>query len=330
MGELIDGKWQETNSQSTDAKGAFLRASSAFRSWVTKDGQAGPSGEGGFEAEPGRYHLFIASSCPWAHRTAIYRELKGLDNAVSMSLASARNANGWCFSEAPDDMVREYGDGFALHQVYTAAVPSYSGKVTVPTLWDRKQQTVVSNESSEIIRMLNSAFDRHGAKAGDYYPEKLRDQIEEANAIVYERVNNGVYRTGFAKTQSAYEEAVADVFHGLDWMEERLAEHRYLAGDRVTEADWRAFPTLLRFDPVYYGHFKCNIRRLRDYPNLTDYTRELYQWPGIADTCHLPSIKSGYYQSMLHINPTGIVPVGPDMSWLREPHDRKRLQASTS
>lgn len=330
MGQLIDGTWSDDDDRPSDAKGAFLRPSSKFRSWVTPDGAAGPTGDGGFPAEAGRYHLFIASNCPWAHRTAIFRKLKGLEGAISMTLADAPKAEGWCYTRGLDEMKPRVDGVFRLHQVYTAADPTYTGKVTVPTLWDRKRKTIVNNESSEIIRMLNRAFDGIGAKPGDYCPDGLRAEIDEVNAFVYEHVNNGVYRSGFAKTQAAYDEAVAKVFRGLDWMEERLARQRYLAGDRITEADWRAFPTLIRFDLVYYSHFKCNLRRVQDYPNLADYTRELYQWTGVADTCDLATMKSGYYQSMPYLNPSAIVPAGPDTAWLDRPHGRSRLAARSS
>ncbi len=325
MGQLFDGKWSDDDIRPSDAKGAFLRPSSAFRNWVAADGSAGPSGEGGYPAEAGRYHLFIASNCPWAHRTAIFRKLKGLENAISISLADAPKAQGWSYTKGFDEMKPGEDGIFRLHQVYTAADPGYTGKVTVPTLWDRKKKTIVNNESSEIIRMLNSAFDGIGAKAGDYYPAAMRGEIDEVNAFVYEHVNNGVYRSGFAKTQDAYNEAVARVFKGLDWMEERLSRQRYLAGDRITEADWRAFPTLIRFDLVYFSHFKCNLRRVQDYPNLAGFTRELYQWPGIEETCDLATMKSGYYLSMPHLNPSHIVPAGPDTSWLERPHGRGRV-----
>ena len=322
MGQLFEGKWSDEDIRPSDGKGAFLRPASAFRSWVTPDGGAGPSGERGFKAEPGRYHLFIASNCPWAHRTAILRRLKGLEGAISLSLADAPKAEGWSYTAGLDEM-KPGADGiFRLHQVYTAADPAYTGKVTVPTLWDRQRKTIVNNESSEIIRMLNRAFDGSGAKSGDYCPPELLAEIDEVNAFVYEHVNNGVYRSGFAKTQEAYDEAVAKVFRGLGWMEERLSRQRYLTGARITEADWRAFATLIRFDLVYYSHFKCNLRRVQDYPNLSAYTRELYQWPGIAETCDLATMKSGYYKSMPHLNPSNIVPAGPDMGWLAQPHGR--------
>ncbi len=316
MGQLIEGRWSDSDEQPTDGKGAFVRPSSKFRNWVTRTGAPGPTGEGDYAAEPGRYHVFVSSNCPWAHRAIIFRKLKGLEAAISMSLADAPKSQGWSYTRGLDDMKPRADGVFRLHQVYTAADPAYTGKVTVPTLWDRKRRTIVNNESSEIIRMLNSAFDGLGATPGDYCPDALRAEIDEVNAFVYEHVNNGVYRTGFAKTQAAYEEAVAKVFRGLDWLEERLSRQPYLVGSQMTEADWRAFPTLLRFDLVYYSHFKCNLRRLQDYPALSAYTRKLYRWPGIAETCNLATIKSGYYQSMPQLNPSNIVPAGPDMRWL--------------
>ncbi len=325
MGQLIEGKWTDNDERPSDANGAFLRPSSKFRNWVTSDGAPGPTGEDGFPAEAGRYHLFIASNCPWAHRTAIFRKLKGLEDVISHSIADAPKAEGWSYTRGLDEM-QPRGDGiFRLHQVYTAADTGYTGKVTVPTLWDRKRKTIVNNESSEIIRMLNSSFDGIGAKPGDYCPKALLAEIDEVNAFVYEHINNGVYRCGFAKTQEAYDDAVGKVFRGLDWMEERLSRQRYLTGSRVTEADWRALPTLLRFDIVYFSLFKCNMRRVEDYPSIADYTRELYQWPGISETCDLATMKSGYYLSMPHLNPSGIVPTGPDTSWLDAPHGRAKL-----
>lgn len=322
MGQLIDGLWVDDDVRPTDKKGAFVRASSVFRNWVTPDGAAGPSGGDGFRAEPGRYHLFVAPSCPWAHRAVIYRKLKGLEDVVSMSEADAPKTEGWSYTQGYDDMHPRDDGIFRLHQVYTTADPGYSGKVTVPTLWDRERKTIVNNESSEIIRMLNSAFRDHVGDAPNFLPAVRLDEIDEVNAFVYEHLNNGVYRAGFAKTQAAYEEAVAKVFAGMDWLEDRLSRQRYLAGDQISEADWRTFPTLVRFDPVYYSHFKCNLRRLKDYPHLADYTRELFQWPGITQTCDFDAIKAGYYKSMAQLNPNGIVPIGPDMSWLSSPHSR--------
>jgi putative glutathione S-transferase len=323
---MINGHWDSDATIPSNAEGHFIREASKFRHWVTADGSPGPSGNGGFKAETGRYHLFVSPSCPWAHRTIIMRKLKKLEEIVSMSIADRPKIEGWAYSQAIDDFEPCPDGVFRLHQVYRATHPQYTGKVTVPTLWDRERRTIVNNESSEIIRMFNSAFNAWTGAGLDFYPEGLRNEIDEINSFVYEHLNNGVYRTGFAKTQRAYDEAVRKVFFGLDTLESRLAERRYLAGERISEADWRAFPTLLRFDLVYYSHFKCNIRRIQDYPNLANYLRELYQWPGIRETLDLNRIKAGYY-SQQHINPAGIVPTGPDLDHLEWPHDRKRLPA---
>jgi putative glutathione S-transferase len=324
---MIDGKWNNDDRIPADARGHFVRADSQFRNWITADGSAGPSGSAGFKAEPGRYHLFVSYSCPWAHRTIIFRKLKKLENLIFMSLADRPKTEGWSYSEVIDDFQPDDDHIFRLHQVYAAADPSYTGKVTVPTLWDRERRTIVNNESSEIIRMFNSAFTAHTDVDHDFYPEALRGEIDRINEIVYGHFNNGVYRSGFARSQEAYEEAARKVFVCLDMMEQLLSERRYLAGDRITEADWRAFPTLLRFDLVYYSHFKCNLRRVQDYPNLANYLRELYQWPGIKETLDLQKIKAGYY-SQLNVNPTGIVPIGPNLDHLDLPHDRSRLFAA--
>ena len=327
MGYMLEGKWRNDDRIPTDVRGAFVRADSQFRNWITADGDAGPSGSGGFKAEPGRYHLFVSYNCPWAHRTIIFRKLKRLEDVLSMSLADKPKTAGWAYSDVIDDFQPE-GDGvFRLHQVYATADPSYTGKVTVPTLWDRERRTIVNNESSEIIRMLNSGFRAHTEVSYDYYPEHLRGEIDRINDFVYSHFNNGVYRAGFARSQEAYDDAAKKVFVCLDQMEKWLGERRYLAGDRITEADWRAFPTLLRFDPVYHGHFKCNLRRVQDYSNLSNYLRELYHWPGIKETFDLQKTKAGYY-SQLNVNPTGIVPLGPDMNHLDSSHDRGRLAKS--
>ena len=325
MGHMLNGKWVDDDRITADARGAFVRADSQFRNWITADGSAGPSGEAGFKAEPGRYHLFVSYNCPWAHRTIIFRKLKGLEPLISMSLADQPKTAGWAYAKAIDEFQPEDDGIFRLHQIYRAADPNYTGKVTVPTLWDRERRTIVNNESSEIIRMFNGAFGRHTDVSYDFYPEALRSEIDQINAVVYSHFNNGVYRAGFARSQEAYQEAVKKVFICMDQMEEWLNKRRYLAGDRLTEADWRAFPTLLRFDPVYYGHFKCNLKRVQDYPNLTHYLRELYQWPGIRETFDLAKTKAGYY-SQRNVNPTGIVPLGPDMSHLEFAHDRGRLR----
>ena len=328
MGLLIDGIWHDRWYDTSASGGRFVRSDAQFRNWVTADGSPGPSGEGGFKAEPGRYHLYVSLACPWAHRTLIFRQLKGLEGMIGVSVVNwLMREQGWTFVESPGVTGdRLHGADF-LHQVYTRGRSDYSGRVTVPVLWDRETGRIVSNESSEIIRMLNSAFDGVGAAPGDYYPEPLRAEIDRINARVYATVNNGVYRAGFATSQEAYEEAVTELFASLDWLEDLLAQRRYLAGERVTEADWRLFTTLLRFDPVYHGHFKCNLRRLADYPNLWGHTRELYQWPGVAGTVDFAHIKGHYYASHGTINPTGIVPLGPILDFTA-PHGRGHLKAA--
>jgi putative glutathione S-transferase len=324
MGVLYQGVWRE-DGVSVDEQGHFLRKEAAFRSWITADGSVGPSGEAGFAAASGRYHLYVSYACPWAHRTLIFRMLKGLEDMISVSVVHYfMGVDGWSFAPG-EGVVPDTINGKAfLRDVYLAAMSDYTGRVSVPVLWDKERATIVSNESSEIIRMLNSAFDGLGATQGDYYPAEHRDEIEMVNARVYETVNNGVYRSGFAQTQEAYEEAVEPLFDTLDWLEARLAKSRYLVGNRLTEADLRLFPTLARFDPVYVGHFKCNIRRIVDYPNLWGHTRDIYQMPGVAETVNLQHIKNHYYQSHTSVNPTGIVPIGPQIDWL-EPHGRDGL-----
>ena len=325
MGLLVDGVWHDQWYDTKTSKGRFVRSAAQFRNFITADGQAGPTGKDGFKAEAGRYHLYVSLACPWAHRTLIFRALKGLSGMIDVSVVHWHMLeNGWTFQRgdgATGDQL--FGHDF-MYQVYTQADPNYSGRVTVPVLWDKQQNTIVSNESSEIIRMFNSAFDGIGAAPGDYYPAALRAEIDAVNERIYETVNNGVYRSGFATTQEAYEEAVTALFDSLDWLEERLATQRYLAGDQITEADWRLFTTLLRFDPVYVGHFKCNLKRIADYPNLWAYTRDLYQQPGIAQTCDMLHIKNHYYGSHKTINPTGIIPQGPIIDF-NEPHNRSAL-----
>ena len=319
MGLLVDGRWQDQWYDTAKSGGRFVRSESAFRNWVTADGSAGPSGKGGFRAQPGRYHLYVSLACPWAHRTLIFRKLKGLEGAISLSVVHWLMAeNGWTFADGEGVVPDPIGGARYLHEVYTTADPHYSGRVTVPVLWDRHGGTIVSNESSEIIRMLNSAFDGVGAAPGDYYPPALRGEIDALNERIYGTLNNGVYKAGFATTQQAYEEAVAPLFATLDWLEERLGSRRYLTGETLTEADWRLFTTLIRFDAVYVGHFKCNIRRIADYPRLSAYLRGLYHVEGIAGTVNFLHIKGHYYQSHRTINPSGIVPVGPDMRALLE------------
>ncbi|NPD66842.1 glutathione S-transferase family protein [Lichenicola cladoniae] len=310
MGLLVDGHWQDQWYETRD--GRFERQDSKFRNWVTPDGQPGPSGEGGFRAEPGRYHLYVSLACPWAHRTLIMRRLKGLEQMIGVSVTHWLMAeHGWTFEPGPGVVGDPINGARLMHEVYTAADPHYTGRVTVPVLWDRQRRTIVSNESADIVRMLNSAFDAIGATPGDYVPASLLAEIDAVNARVYATVNNGVYRAGFATTQEAYEEAVTGLFDTLDWLEQRLAGQRYLVGDVPTEADIRLFTTLIRFDPVYHGHFKCNLRRIVDYPNLSRFVADVRQWPGVAETIDLDHIKRHYYQSHKTINPTGIVPLGP-------------------
>lgn len=326
MGLLVDGKWQGSWYDTKSTGGKFERSQSQWRDWITVDGAPAEGRTRGFKAESGRYHLYVSLACPWAHRTLIFRALKGLEGAVSVSVVHPfMGADGWTFATgkgATGDTL--YGRDF-LHKIYTKADPHYSGRVTVPVLWDKKEETIVNNESSEIIRMLNSAFDEWGHASVDFYPKGLREEIDAINAVIYPSVNNGVYRAGFATTQQAYEEAFYELFAALDKLEERLSGQRYLTGDRITEADWRLFTTLVRFDPVYVGHFKCNLRRIADYPNLSNYLRELYQVPGVAGTVNLEHIKAHYYGSHDTINPTRIVPVGPEIH-LEAPHDRDRFK----
>ncbi|WP_157016996.1 glutathione S-transferase family protein [Mesorhizobium xinjiangense] len=327
MGLLVDGKWQDRWYDTKSSGGRFERAQSQWRDFVTTDGAPAPGRERGFKAEPDRYHLYVSLACPWAHRTLILRKLKKLDDVISLSVVDHfMGSDGWTFVKrdgATGDTL--YGLDY-LHQIYTRADPHYSGRVTVPVLWDKREETIVSNESSEIIRMFNSAFDAFGDASLDFYPEALRKEIDAWNARIYPSINNGVYRCGFATTQDAYEEAFRDLFAALDEVEAHLGTQRYLAGGRLTEADWRLFTTLVRFDPVYVGHFKCNLRRIADYPNLSNYLRELYQVPGVAETVDLFHIKHHYYGSHKTINPTGIVPAGPELDYAA-PYDRERLAA---
>ncbi|UWQ75046.1 glutathione S-transferase family protein [Leisingera sp. M658] len=323
MGLLIDGKWHDKWYDTKSTGGAFKRSESQFRNWITADGSAGPSGKGGFPAASGRYHLFVSLACPWAHRTLIFRKLKGLEDHISVSVVHPDMlGEGWTFDRDDHGATGDTLFGSShMHQIYTRADAGYTGRVTVPVLWDKEQETIVSNESAEIIRMLNSAFNGITGNTGDYWPEELREPIEAVNARIYSTINNGVYKCGFATTQQAYDTAVEPLFESLDWLEDLLSQHRYLLGDRVTEADWRLFTTLLRFDPVYHVHFKCNRKRLADYPNLWAYTRELYQWPGVAETVGMQHIVRHYYYSHDTINPHRIIPVNPDIDW-QEPHRR--------
>ncbi len=325
MGLLVDGEWRDQWYDTKATGGRFKRDISRFRNWITADGRAGPTGASGFKAQPDRYHLYVSYACPWAHRTLIFRKLKGLEDMIPLSVVHWYMAeNGWTFADGDGVVPDPIHDADYMYQVYQAADDSYTGRVTVPVLWDKEKQTIVSNESADIIRMFNSAFDEIGAKEGDYYPEPLREEIDEINARVYDTVNNGVYKSGFATTQEAYEEAVEPLFDSLEWLDGRLSSRRYLLGDAITEADWRLFTTLLRFDPVYVGHFKCNRRRIVDFEHLWPYVRDLYQVPGVAETVHMDHIKSHYYGSHDTINPTRIVPVGPDIDY-SEPHGRDAL-----
>ena len=316
MGIMVQGKWQQQDFAGRNRQGNYLRPSTAFRNWI---------GEPDFPAEAGRYHLVVAHACPWAHRTLIFRALKGLEEVISVAYVEPLMLeNGWELMGGGDPVT---GAKYT-HQIYAQAAPDYSGRCSVPVLWDKKARTIVSNESSEIIRMLNSAFDELATTPfPDMYPADLRAEIDAVNEVVYENINNGVYRTGFATTQEAYEAAYTALFDALDEMEARLGSQRYLTGARLTEADWRLFATLVRFDAVYVGHFKCNRQRIADFPNLSNYLRELYQWPGIAETVDIPRTKAHYYGSHTAINPFGIVPLGPELDFDR-PHDRARLPSA--
>lgn len=328
MGQLVDGKWKDIWYDTKSTGGHFKRSTSQFRNWVTDDGQAGPQGKAGFKAEANRYHLYVSLACPWAHRTLLMRTLKGLESLISVSVVHPLMLeNGWTFAR---DFPAATGDELYqldyLYQLYLRAAPDYTGRVTVPVLWDKQQQTVVSNESADIIRMFNSAFDDVGAIAGDYYPAALRSDIDDINSWVYDQVNNGVYKAGFATTQSAYDEAVATLFDALDRLEQILAKHRYLTGNTLTEADLRLWTTLVRFDPVYVTHFKCDKRRISDYPNLYGFLREIYQMPGIAETVDFAHIRNHYYRSHGTINPFGIISIGPQQDLLTA-HGRDKIFA---
>jgi glutathionyl-hydroquinone reductase len=316
MGMLVNGEWRDVTYDTSSTDGRFERPSSAFRNWVTADGSAGLTGTGGFVAERGRYHLYVSLACPWAHRTLIMRRLKGLKDVVSLSVVHWQMRElGWTFSPGPCVTGDPVNGAQALYEVYLAADQRYSGRVTVPVLWDKERQTIVSNESAEILRMFNSAFDGVGATPGDYYPKQLRADIDALNDRIYRDVNNGVYRAGFATAQEAYEEAVRSLFETLDWLESKLSRSRYLLGDQLNEADIRLFTTLVRFDAVYHGHFKCNIRRIVDYPALWRFTRDVYNLKGVAETVNMHHIRHHYYESHTTINPSGIVPAGPALDF---------------
>lgn len=326
MGFAENGVWNTGWYDTKSHGGRFQRSTAQFRNWITPDGSPGPSGEGGFAAEESRYHLYVSLACPWAHRTLIFRALKGLEHFLPVSVVNwVMRERGWTFDAGPGVVPDPHGAA-TLFDIYLRADSQYSGRVTVPVLWDKKRGTIVNNESAEIIRMFNSAFDARGARAGDYYPQALRTEIDALNTRIYDTVNNGVYKAGFATSQDAYEEAVYPLFETLDWLEARLSTRAFLCGDHVTEADWRLFTTLLRFDPVYVTHFKCNLRRILDYPHLWDYTRALFQTPGVAETVNFQHIKGHYFQSHDTINPTGIVPVGPLLDFT-EPSRRQVVLA---
>ena len=321
MGMLIKGELVDNWLEKEIDGGEFKRMESSFRNWVTVDGSAGPTGDGGFKAEADRYHLYVSAACPWAHRTVIFRKLKKLEPIIGLSIVEPDMLEqGWTFAEAGSYIDHLYAEKY-MHQIYTRADKEFTGQITVPVLWDKKLQTIVNNESSEIIRMLNSAFNNFTDVTVDYYPESLRQEIDEINQPIYRYINNGVYRCGFATTQVAYERAFDRLFNELDRVEEMLSKNRYLTGDQITEADWRLFTTLIRFDAVYVGHFKCNLRRIADYANLSNYLRELYQVPGIAETVNIDYIKRHYYYSHTSVNPTQIVPKGPLLNFALA-HDR--------
>ena len=324
MGLLVDGVWQDVDMR-TQEDGQFVRKPSAFHNFITPDGSPGPAGKGGFPAERGRYHLYVSLACPWAHRTLIFRKLKKLEDVISVSVTVALlGPKGWEFGTEPQATLDTVNGKPTVADIYVLGDPRYTGRASVPVLWDKKQSVVVNNESSEIIRMLNSAFDAFTDVRTDYYPVALRGEIDSINQRIYETVNNGVYRSGFATTQAAYEHAARALFETLDYLEDRLSRQRYLVGRQITEADWRLFTTLVRFDAVYYSHFKCNLRRIIDYPNLGNYLLDLYQVPGVAETVSLDHIKRHYYGSHRNVNPTGIVPIGPLLDFTRA-HDRARF-----
>ncbi|MEO8838135.1 MAG: glutathione S-transferase family protein [Herbaspirillum sp.] len=323
MGLLVDGAWHDQWYDTSSTGGRFVRSDAQFRNWVTPDGSAGPTGSQGFKAEAGRYHLYVSLACPWANRTLILRALKGLEDVISVSVVNPYMAeNGWTFEPGLGVIADPVARARYMYEIYLRAKPQYSGRVTVPVLWDLERDTIVNNESAEIMRMLNSAFDGFATKDGDYSPTDLLPEIDAINAYTYDAINNGVYKAGFATEQSVYEDEVRNLFAALDKLELKLGQQRYLVGEQITEADWRLFTTLIRFDSVYYGHFKCNLKRLSDYDNLWSYTRELYQLPGVAGTVNFDHIKQHYYRSHSTINPNGIVPVGPVLDLDRPPSRR--------
>ncbi|MEE8294898.1 MAG: glutathione S-transferase family protein [Sphingomonadales bacterium] len=322
MGLLVKGKWHDKWYDTKASKGEFIREGAQFRNWVTADGSAGPTGKGGFKAEAGRYHLYVSLACPWAHRTIIFRKLKGLEDLIGLSVVHPDMLeNGWQYKDYPGAIADSVNGVKYQHQLYTKSDPNYSGRVTVPVLWDKKTAQIVNNESSEIIRIFNSAFNELTGNTLDFYPKTLHEEIDAINEVVYNTINNGVYRAGFATTQEAYENAFDALFENLDALDNRLGKQRYLVGDQITEADWRLFTTLIRFDAVYHGHFKTNLKRIEDYSNISEYLRELYQVPGVSETVNFDHIKRHYYVSQITINPNQVVPKGPNIDFAR-PHRR--------
>lgn len=321
MGLLVNGKWVDQWYDTKSSGGEFVRQDSVFRNWITADGSAGPTGDSGFKAEAGRYHLYVSLACPWAHRTLIFRALKDLQDVISVSIVEPLMLEeGWVFGAEGDGLY-----GFSkMHEVYTKAIPEITSRVTVPVLWDKQREAIVNNESADIIRIFNTAFNALTGNSNDYYPAELREEVDQLNDFIYPAINNGVYRAGFATTQAAYEAAYLQLFDALDSLEQRLASRRYLTGAQITEADWRLFTTLLRFDAVYFGHFKTNRQRIADYEHLSGYVRDLYQQPGVAATVDIPYTKAHYYGSHKTINPTGIIPLGQELDFSL-PHNRERI-----
>ena len=325
MGLLIEGKWHTDWYDTKSTGGKFQRTASGFRNWITKDGSPGLTGNGGFKAEPDRYHLYVSLACPWAHRALIFRKLKGLEKLITISsVNSFMGDQGWTFKPGNGVIPDNVNHKSRLHEIYTKTSENYTGRVTVPMLWDKHKDTIVSNESSEIIRMFNSAFDDVGAAVGDFYPADKRQEIDAINELIYNNVNNGVYKSGFATTQAAYDEASTNLFDMLEKIEQVLSGSRYLIGDQITEADWRLFTTLVRFDAVYVGHFKCNKKRIIDFPELSNYVLDLYQYPGISSTVDFEHIKAHYYASHENLNPSLIIPCGPNLDF-DQPHNRDRF-----
>jgi glutathionyl-hydroquinone reductase len=323
MGLLVDGIWTDQWYDTKSTEGRFERPKSSLRNWVTKDGSAGITGVSGYKAEANRYHLYVSLACPWAHRTLIFRKLKGLESFIDISVVHwLMEENGWTFEEGPGVIADNVNSAKFMHQVYTRAMPNFTGRVTVPVLWDKKTSTIVSNESSDIIQMFNSSFDSVGASTGNYFPAELVTEMDAVNDRIYNSLNNGVYKCGFATSQKAYQDALFPLFETMDWMEDRLSRVRYLLGNKITASDWRVFPTLCRFDAVYHAHFKCSKKRLIDYPNLWDFTRDLYQIPGVADTFDMDHARKHYYLSHTQINPTAILPALPSNADFSIPHTR--------